>query len=355
MLHFNNPRTAETLMRDNLIVKHRAGSHAYGTNIHTSDEDFRGIFCADPVNLLTPFFPIRESSDVSEEDTKFYELSHFMGLYTGCNPNIVETLWVDPIDVVYTTPTYEYLRSVRGELLSSKVAFTFTGYAVAQLKRIKGHNKWINNPQPIAAPLPRQFLTVVQWFGTDKNLHVDLTKFRDNHRFYPYGNNIYAVFPEIGYQLWDEYGNLNVLNSDERLSHDNVPLILVKWNKEEYKLAKEKHINYWNWKNNRNETRSELEEHFGYDTKHAMHLVRLMRMGREILKTGEVVVKRPDADELLSIRSGAWTYQQVLDFAESMDKEIREELYHKTSLPKYPNLKRAAEITITALNMMWEK
>ncbi|AEZ66297.1 hypothetical protein phiTE_131 [Pectobacterium phage phiTE] len=37
---------------------------------------------------------------------------------------------------------------------------------------------------------------------------------------------------------------------------------------------------------NRNAARHELEEKFGYDTKHAMHLVRLLRMSQEILETG---------------------------------------------------------------------
>jgi predicted nucleotidyltransferase len=143
-MKYQDPKTAEQLMVDNLIVKHRAGSHAYGTNIETSDEDYRGIFCADPVNLLTPFFPVREADDQSEEDTKLYELAHFMKLCLDCNPNINETLWVDPSDIVATTPAYEHLRANREYLLSSKVAFTFSGYAVSQLKRIVQSKKKVN-------------------------------------------------------------------------------------------------------------------------------------------------------------------------------------------------------------------
>jgi len=45
-----------------------------------------------------------------------------------------------------------------------------------------------------------------------------------------------------------------------------------------------------------------LEAKFGFDTKHAMHLIRLLRMAREILETGVVHVKRPDAEELSAIR-----------------------------------------------------
>jgi uncharacterized protein len=137
-------KTAQELMRDNMLVKHYAGSHAYGTNIASSDVDFRGIFIADPVNIRTPFYPIKEVDDSSEEDTKFYELFQFMKLTLDCNPNVVETLWIAEQDIVHSTPAYDMLREAAPKLLSSKIAFTTSGYALSQLKRIKGHNKWIN-------------------------------------------------------------------------------------------------------------------------------------------------------------------------------------------------------------------
>jgi len=55
----------------------------------------------------------------------------------------------------------------------------------------------------------------------------------------------------------------------------------------------------------------DIAEH-GYSTKNAMHLIRLARMGCEVLETGEYNVRRPDADELLSIRRGEWTLNRVL-------------------------------------------
>ena len=353
-MKYTNPRSADELMRDNLIVKHRAGSHAYGTNIATSDEDFRGIFVCDPVNLMTPFFPVRESTDVTEEDTKLYELAHFMKLCLDCNPNIVETLWVDMEDVIRHTEAYMYLRLQREDLLSSKVAFTFSGYAVSQLKRIKGHNKWINNPQPEVAPQPYEYLSVVQWMGEEKNLNPSIYLYKHDHRLVPYGGNIYGVFADPGRSLWDKHGNLNdVVESGDREKFRQ-PVMIIKWNKELYKEAKETHRKYWEWKNNRNETRSELEEEYGYDTKHAMHLVRLLRMGEEILRGEGVKVKRPDAAELLSIRNGAWTYEELVVYAEEKDNLIRGELYKSTPLPKKPNIKNAARILMEVQNLVWK-
>jgi len=71
-----------------------------------------------------------------------------------------------------------------------------------------------------------------------------------------------------------------------------------------------------------------------YDTKDAMHLVRLMRVGKELLATGEVHVKRiHDHEELLAIRQGKWTYDEVIHWASMANNELLD-LAAKTKLPK---------------------
>lgn len=346
------PRSAETIMVSNMIVKHYAGSRAYGTALPSSDVDVRGIFCADPINIRTPFFPVRECTDVKEEDTKYYELAHFMKLCLDCNPNIIETLWVDEEDIIFETPAYEMLRENRGYLLSTKLAHTFSGYAYSQLKRIIGHNKFINQHQPEEPPKPYQFLTIVQWFTVESHIRSDVKEFRNNYRFIPYGNDMYGVYPAYGYQLWDDNGQINANFEGDRTKF-GVPVLLVKYNKEVYKQAKEKHEQYWAWKKNRNEVRSELEEKYGYDTKHAMHLVRLMRMGIEALRDGKIIVKRPDAEELLSIRNGAWTYDEIINYANEIDYEIKNKWYNNSILPKKPDIKFAARLLMDIQDSCW--
>lgn len=347
-------RTSDELLKDNLLVKLLAGSHAYGTALPTSDVDYRGIFCADPINILTPFFPIREKVDEQEEDSKFYELSHFMKLCLDCNPNIIELLWTDDVDIIFRTPAYDFLREHRQKFLSSKIAFTTSGYAIAQLKRIKGHNRWITNPQPKEPPRQIDFLSLVQWFGDTKKFKLNWLEYHENFRLIPYGQDVYGLYEEQGRKLFNENTfTLNIAYDESVSEARKTPLAVVKFNKAEYETAKEKHKQYWIWKKNRNERRSELEEKFEYDTKHAMHLVRLLRMGKEALEDGVILVKRPDAEELLSIRNGAWTYEQCVAYAEEMDVLIREKLYKTTSLPKKPNLVEAAELLMKAQRMVW--
>lgn len=63
--------------------------------------------------------------------------------------------------------------------------------------------------------------------------------------------------------------------------------------------------------------RKELVDRFGYDTKHAAHLIRLLRMAVEALETGEVNIYREnDADMLLSIKRGEWLLERIEEDAE---------------------------------------
>lgn len=352
-------RQPREMLTTNLIVKHLAGSKAYGTSLPSSDTDIRGIFCADQVWHMSPWYTLNEIDVHEEEDTKYYELTKFLSLLVDQNPNIVESLWVDDASIIESTPAYEYLRSCRSELLSSKTAFTFSGYAVSQLKRIKGHNKWINNPQPKQPPRQIDFITLVQNFKSDKILSLNgslfADKFHQDYRLIPYGGNIFGVYKMSGYQTFDEIYTLNTNNDDVKREDLGFPELIIKFNKEEYKSAKEQWHNYWTWKNNRNETRSELEEQYGYDTKHAMHLVRLLRMGEEILTEGVVRVMRPDAKELLEIRSGKFSYEELVQYAETMDDKIRNEHYRQTKLRKRVDVRRATEILFETQRLVWEK
>jgi len=309
---------------ENIIVVAKAGSHAYGTNTPTSDEDVRGIFVARPEQIRTPFFPVREVSDESAEDTKYFELNHYMKLTLGCNPNVIELLWTHPDDILSTTPAYELLRSHRDSFLSKKIFFTTTGYAHSQLKRIMGHNKWLTQQQHgidrlrelyltnkctaewmltnfdeeftsgilrkerpktgittknqdaffkdinlslISNKRPRQidFVSLLFNFTTEKMFTFDLEDYKDGYRLIPYSGDIYGVYRVEGYQTFDYMYNLNTKYEKNEGEGLGSPLYLIKFNSAEYKTALEKYNNYWKWRNNRNEKRHDLEAKYGYD------------------------------------------------------------------------------------------
>ena len=355
----SKPKTAQQLAVDNLIVKHLAGSHSYGTAIASSDVDYRGVFVGDPINVRTPFFRVDEVNVTTEEDTKLYELSNFMKLAVDCNPNIIETLWVDDSSIVKEHPAFSLLRQAAPQLLSRRIAFTTVGYALSQLKRIKGHNKWINSPQPEQKPQAVDFVSMVQHF-TQPNERAtmprdfDLRKFMDGWRLIPFGKDTFGLYRYEGRTPFNEStGSLNDDFEDESRVGLGAPTYVVKFNRQEFEDAKLRWEQYWEWKRNRNETRSALEEQHGFDTKHAMHLVRLLRMGYEAVTEGVIRVKRPDAEELLSIRNGAWTYDQIVEYAEDMNSLV-ETAVDRSDLPKQGNLLLAAKVVLQVQDAVWD-
>lgn len=78
--------------------------------------------------------------------------------------------------------------------------------------------------------------------------------------------------------------------------------------------------------------RKGLVDKFGFDTKNAQHLIRLLRQGTEFLETGELLVERPDANELKQIKLGAWSIEKVKREADKLFIKM-EDAFKKSKLP----------------------
>lgn len=86
------------------------------------------------------------------------------------------------------------------------------------------------------------------------------------------------------------------------------------------------------------EKRRKLVEKYGYDTRHASHLIRLLKMGIELLDTGDMEVFRiKDRDELLHIKNGGYKLEEIKSYAQSLF-EIAKEKNKTTSLQAHPNM-----------------
>jgi len=84
------------------------------------------------------------------------------------------------------------------------------------------------------------------------------------------------------------------------------------------------------------EKRKFLVDKYGYDCKNAQHLIRLLRQGIEFLETGELVVERPDASELIQIKTGQWTLDRVKTVADGLFKKM-EDVSKTSTLPEHPD------------------
>lgn len=103
-----------------LLVRH--GSHAYGTNTETSDEDFKGV-AIPPKEYFYGFTHRFEQAELKapDDDAVIYDIRKFFNLAADCNPNIIELLHVDPIDYVIVTPIGQMILDHKNDFLSKKI------------------------------------------------------------------------------------------------------------------------------------------------------------------------------------------------------------------------------------------
>lgn len=327
------------------ILYCRAGSHAYGTNLPSSDEDFRGVFIPDENYYLGLLKVEQVETNQNGKDVVVYELRKYLQLAADCNPNILELVFCDESDVLHCSEEGRILRENRENFLSKKARFTFSGYAMSQLKRIESHRRWLLHPpthKPTRAEysLPEKSTLSASELGAAVSLmrgkidswDLDLEPLSE------------AAKIELTTRLSEVLAEMNLASQESKvqaagraLGFDDNFLALVKA-EQRYETALKEWNQFINWQENRNKARGEVEKKHGYDTKNALHLVRLMKMAREILEEGKVLVKRPDAKELLEIRNGAWSYEKLITWAKEQDQSL-EETYKKSTLRHKPDMK----------------
>ena len=100
--------------------------------------------------------------------------------------------------------------------------------------------------------------------------------------------------------------------------------------------------------------RSELEKLFGYDTKAAMHLMRLMFEAEEYMNTGNITYPRPEKDLLLAIRQGAWTWDKLFSEYAAAEKQV-EDAMAKSKLPKHIDRDAISNLITKCYIRHWEQ
>lgn len=273
--------------RTTLIYEAVHGSRAYGLDREGSDTDAKGVIVG-PELWYHGFVERPEQIELSA-DHVWFEIRKFFRLAAAANPMSLELLFADERDHREVTPAGTRLLDARMRFLTLKVADTFSGYAMGQLKRIQTHRRWLLEP-PVNEPTRAD-----------------------------YGLPEATIVPK------DQLGAAETLVEQGRLEEADASTNFLELlaREKRYKQARQHWSQYRSWLTERNPARAALESKHGYDTKHAMHLVRLQRMAIEILESGAVLVRRPDRDELLAIRDGAWSYDRLVAASHEMAERAR--------------------------------
>lgn len=322
-----------------LLFETVAGSKAYGTDLPGSDEDLRGVFIAPP-SFIAGLDHIEQVSD-DRGDEVYYELGRFVELLLKNNPNALELLGMPDDCVRHVHPLYNLLDP--RIFLSKLCAKTFGEYAMGQIRKARGLNKKIVNPQPEIRKTLLDFCHVPEGQGSVPLMdwlsarsidpkHCGLTSVT-------HAAGIFAIYhdPSCGYR-----GLVSPKDPDS-LVFSSVPFEAqpIGWmhcNQDAFQAHCKAHRDYWEWVSRRNEERyqTNAEHGRGYDSKNLMHTLRLLDMAGEIANEGVLRVRRPNRDFLLRVRAGEFSYDELVERAEAKLAEVNE-AFDRSSLPDVPD------------------
>jgi predicted nucleotidyltransferase len=82
----------------------------------------------------------------------------------------------------------------------------------------------------------------------------------------------------------------------------------------------------------KNINRDKLVDEFGYDTKYAMHIIRLLSEAKELMTDGTITYPRPEVELLKDIRRGKYKLLDIRQMGEQLNAEIITAAEH-SSLP----------------------
>ncbi|MEM1216942.1 MAG: nucleotidyltransferase domain-containing protein [Bacteroidota bacterium] len=343
--------TITDLQRDGLILfECLSGSRAYGLEVEGSDTDIKGVFLL-PRARYYGFDYVPQVANATN-DVVYYELGRFLDLLAKNNPTALEMLGTPAHKVRKRHPLLADLQPAL--FLSKRCKETFGGFAFTQIRKARGLNKKISNPVAKERKSVLDFCYVLH--GQGDLLLSEWLALNDWQQSQlglvaiPHAREVYGVYLDeqgnLGYKGIAQKENSNQLSLSS-VPPDARPVAHLSFNRDGYSTYCRDYRNYWQWVAQRNENRylANVAHGKNYDSKNMMHTFRLLDMAEEILRLCEVIVERPNREELLAIRHGKWTYDELMGKAEEKLAAI-EIAYANSALPAQPDRAKAERLLV---------
>ena len=293
---------------DNIIYLVLSGSHAYGTSVETSDLDLRGALI-EPPKYIFGLNGFEQFEDLAT-DTVIYGLKKFVGLLAKANPNTLELLGVSEDSIVIISEQGRVIRNNAELFLSKRVIHSFGNYAVAQLRRLQNA------------------LSKDTYTEEEKRQHLEETLCSQLDHF----GRTYQKFPEGSLKL---YTNEGALKFDVNL--ENYPVADFVGIYSELSSI----IKTYNKLNHRNNKKSEAGLY-----KHAMHLIRVLITGTDILNGKGIITNRKAEHSLLmDIRNAKLSFDEIWQLTNESRAEFKLAA-DNTKLPDEPYYNDIEEMLI---------
>lgn len=299
--------------------------------------------------------------DGRECEMKFYELRKFLQLLEKNNPNSLEIFDIPEDCLIYKHPLMDAILLNQNKILSKKSFQSFSGYAMDQTGKAHGKNKKQNWEKDrferktildfCYIPDKQGSIPIKQWFKEKMDIvllpesllknNEELGIKFDSHRFglskIPHMTWCYGIYEGDGMR---GFTNGEETSESLRLSEvpkDAVPIAIMQFNESAWSIHCDEYRSYQVWLKERNEARwVDVKGHDQkIDGKNMLHMQRLINMAEDIAKGNGIISRRPEAKELLKIRKGEVSLQDLLDSAKENLQEVKK-LYDGSNLPELP-------------------
>jgi len=371
----------EKLVTDNIIFQGVLGSHAYGINIEGSDEDIGGVALIPDKDYYIGNKSFGQLDSFKDEngnkiDKVIYNFEKIIKLASDCNPNIMDYLFLPDKCIQICKPEWQRVLENWDMFISKKARFTFSGYAYSQLSRIKNHRNYLLNP-PKKKPeridfklseksiFPETQYEAIVNISTDfvepelrDDFYIECTSMVDEQMYGIFNRYIKDTLVPVALQRFKvgQKHFLTMLSSIQSMYLKDEYTVMAS-NELAYSVAKKYWDKYQDWKKNRNPARQKLEAKCGFDAKHAGHLIRIMRMGLEILEGKGILVDRTniDRDELLDIRLGNVPFDNVIEMYDKYEEKMKT-IYNDSPIPKAVDLEKINQLKMDIIEKrVWKK
>jgi hypothetical protein len=299
-----------------LISKMEFGSIVYGTNLPTSDKDYKQVFLPTAEQILLGRVKqaivestkkdnnVKNSSD--DVDVESFSLCKYLKLLSEGQTVSLDMLFVPKKHLVLTSPIWEEIQRHKDKILHSQYN-SFVGYARTQANRygIRGSR----------VAEVRGFVDLLKSFNPYEQL-------RDNH----FKIVAFCADKEHTSFFADKINpSVYLYECCDRKAQDRMKV------KDALQIFEKVLAEYGN--------RSLMaEKNEGVDWKSLQHAIRILNQSKELLLTGNIEFPRPNADFLLQIRKGELPYKQVAELIENGIEEL-ETTVKDSVLPEKPDQK----------------
>jgi predicted nucleotidyltransferase len=305
-----------------IIYQVESGSQLYGTTMPDSDVDYSSVFMPTAYDLfsLQKCEYIDDSTKSSSEnrrntsediDNQKYSLQRYVHLVLHGNPNLLEILFCK--NPIIEDPVFTPLKENAHRFVASHIYNSFTGFAIAQKKKLEYKAKRFNQLLQSMEYLEKNYSGMT----TDPKAQMDAT-----------------LSEWLNANLSEYKGDKH----NKQSFHEGLPVKII------YEKIKSECENY-GWR-----VRTNTFATLGYDIKFGAHAVRLFYEGIQLLtnRVLEFPITGQAYNDIMAIRRGEVSlddFYQICNRYEEDNRKARDQ----SDLPKEPDWKWANQYLVDTL------